>query len=84
MPSPRVHIIATEARTLCGLHAAGSRSWTVGWPDWLRQYQADPSVCCPKCRRICLRYTDRVRPIRLADQARAEHLDHLDLNSDGQ
>jgi hypothetical protein len=78
MPSPRVHIIATEARTLCGLLVDNRRSWLASWPDWLRQYQSDPLPCCPRCRRVCLRYTERVRAIRVADLARAEHLDNLD------
>jgi hypothetical protein len=84
MSSPRVHIIATEARTLCGLRADNGRSWQTAWPDWLRQYQADPTPCCPQCRRICLRYTERNRPIRLADLARQERMDHLDLGPNGQ
>jgi hypothetical protein len=84
MPTPRVHIIATESRTLCGISVVGNRTWVSSWADWMRDYIATPERCCPKCRRVCLRYSDRVRQIRTADQVRRDHLDNLDLGPNGQ
>ncbi len=81
MGNHRVHISATEGRTLCGLLAERPSNPHQPWEDWITLYRADRSTTCNTCRHVALRYANYSRPIRSAD---ADHQRGLeDFNPDG-
>lgn len=68
MSNRTAHIAATEGHTLCGLRVTRTILTPEPWTTWITTYQGNPSACCPRCRRICLRSADRTMAIRSADQ----------------
>lgn len=68
MGHTRVHVSATEARTLCGLRADLPVNRHLPWNLWMDGYRRDPATHCTQCRRIALRSADRTKAIREADR----------------
>lgn len=78
MGTTRVHVSATEARTLCGLRPSRTHAPELPWTDWIDLYRTDRAACCTKCRRALMQYSDRTRAIIAADAAHraARNMDH--------
>ena len=67
-----LHYAATGTRTLCGRTLSPRMELAPLWPDFLRQYEADPDACCAACLHVCKGWARFSRDLAMVNERRRQ------------